>query len=185
MSNPATCRHYVRMADRQTDFDLSAGTPDDVEHPQDSQVLAPRSERTSPKGRDPCSVPRWHRAVELGSGRTERMPDYGLAYATVWTVERQRLAAMACGLWCAAHGRRLTCLRQWRGDVARATARQAWVRPALSGIDRRAEEARLACLVHDFERSVGTIVFWLVVSASVLFPDTALLAVSRTSHYKR
>ena len=57
--------------------------------------------------------------------------------------------------------------------------------PELSGIDRRAEEARLACLVHDYGRRTGTIVFSLVVPASVLFPGTAVLAVSMPGHDKR
>ncbi len=72
-----------------------------------------------------------------------------------------------------------------RRNVVRAWARQGRVHPELSRIDRRAEEAKLAYLAHDFGYSTGTIVLRSVVPASVRVPSPAALTVSMPSHNKR
>lgn len=84
-----------------------------------------------------------------------------------------------------ADGPRLTGCASGSGDVSRALARRTVCASELSGIDRRTEEARLACLAHDFGRSTGTIVFSLVVPASGLVLGTAALIVSMPSQKKR
>ena len=54
--------------------------------------------------------------------------------------------------------------------------------PALTG---GREEARLACLAYDSRHSTGTIVFRLLVRATVPVTDPAAHIVSMPNHHKR
>jgi hypothetical protein len=147
---------------------------------------APAAEKNTALGAKPLLVPAMapSRGMEFGAN-TEAA---GLGVSQCDGVDGREITA--CGLRPAVCGARFTADGSRACADGRETSRVCRLSrprctPELSGIDRRAEEARLACLVHDFGRGTGTIVFRLVVPASVLFPGTAVLAVSMSSHYKR
>jgi hypothetical protein len=137
-------------------------------------------------GAKPLLVPT--KAPSHGMGSGANTEDAGLGASQCGGVDGRELTAR--GPRPAVRGARFTADGSRAGADDRETshARRPGRRgcaPELSGIDRRTEEARLACLVHDYGRRTGTIVFSLVVPASVLFPGTAVLAVSMPNRYKR